>query len=477
MSNDLTAPSGDLRPRPPQWRAKAEASPRRRRPAFAYFTSQRGNLAVLTALLMLPIAGGLSLAGDLANGFLVNRSLQNAADSAALAAATGADLSQDKGSPAVYAYQREALAVAAKYGFVNGANNVTVTATTITNAQNATCPASATQCFQVTVSKTIPLYFASALGFRGNATLNGESALKVSATAVAAPAIGAQNVCVLALDPTSTQSATADVTGGATVLDKCSLWDDSADGAAFTMTGGSFTAQAAYVVGGFTMSGGAINLTSPTSVQTQQSSMPDPFTGLYLANSVSTLVGQSCPSANKGLNINTNTTLQPGVYCNTLNISSGTVTLSQGTYIIQGGKFSVSGGSLSGSNVTIILTCDTPPCTSSSHYATATLTGGTTNLSAPTSGSWSGMLFYQDYNDPASNKDKDSLTGGSNTLEGALYFPTHQLTYTGGAASAPCTEIVAWTVTFTGGGTVGYNCAAAGVAVIGDAGVKLALVQ
>lgn len=451
----------------------------RRLSPFVYFGSRRGNVAVLTAMLMLPIAGALSLAGDLANGFLVNRSLQNAADSAALAAATGGDVGQDRGTPALYAYQREALAVASKYGFVDGSNNVTVTSTTVNNAQNPNCPAAVTQCFQVTVSKTIPLYFASAVGYHGNATLNGDAALKVSATALATPVIGAQSVCVLALDPTSTQSATADVTGGATVLNNCSLWDDSAAGAAFTLTGGSFTAQAAYVVGGFTNTGptGDLTLTSPTSVQTQQSSMADPFLGLYATNNVSTLVNQPCPSANKGRNINTNTTLQPGVYCNTLNVSNGTVTLTDGVYIIQGGKFQVSGGSVSGRNVTIILTCAVQPCTSSSSYAIATLTAGTTNLSAPTSGIWSGMLFYQDFNDPASNRDKDSLTGGANTLEGALYFPTQQLAYTGGTASAPCTEIVAWTVTFTGGGTVGYNCAGAGVVAIGAGGVKLALVQ
>jgi Flp pilus assembly protein TadG len=465
MSNKSTKPSAGL------WRRLS------RSPA-GYFGSRRGNVAVLTALLMLPIAGALSLAGDLANGFMVNRSLQNAADSAALAAATGGDLAQDSGSPALYAYQREALAVASKYGFVDGANNVAVTSTTVTNAQNPSCPVSVTQCFQVTVSKTIPLYFASAVGFKGNATLNGDSALKVSATALATPVLGAQNVCVLALDPTSTQSATADVTGGATVLDKCSLWDDSAAGAAFVMTGGSFTAQAAYVVGGSTMTGGAIILTSPTAVQTQQSSMADPFTALYATNGVSTLVNQSCPSANKGVNVSSGAkTLQPGVYCNSLSISGGTATLSAGVYVIQGGKISVSGGSLTGSGVTIILTCAVQPCTSSSSYATATLTGGTTNLSAPTSGAWSGMLLYQDSNDPTSNKDKDSLTGGANTLEGALYFPTQQLTYTGGPASAPCTEIVAWTVTFTGGGTVGYNCAGAGVVAIGAGGIKLALVQ
>jgi Flp pilus assembly protein TadG len=441
----------------------------------AYFVSGRGNVAIMSALLMVPFVGGLSLAGDLATAFLANRSMQNAADSAAIAAATNGDVAdKDGGSPALYMYQREALAVAAKYGFTNGVGNVTVATTTVTNAQNANCPSSVTQCFQVTVSKLIPLYFSAIVGYRGNATLNGGPALKISSTAIATPYRGASDACVLALDPTHTQTASADVTGGATVLQNCSMQVDSSDPAAFVMTGGSLTAQAVDVVGGYSRSGGTLTATLNTYV----ASVADPFSGLYSANDVSTLTDESCPQANKNVNISQSTTLSQGVYCGGLNVSSGTVTFSPGVYIIQGGKLQVSGGSASGTGVTFILTCGSPPCSSSSNnWATAQLTGGTSNFSAPTSGVWSGMLFYQDYNDTAGNNDKDSLTGGANTLEGALYFPTQPLTYTGGAAAAPCTEIVAWTVTFTGGGTIGYSCAGAGVAVIGNGGVKLALVQ
>jgi Flp pilus assembly protein TadG len=467
-------------PEPPDRRGRAAISKagiwrRLRQTGGAYLAGRRGNVAVMSALLMVPFVGSLSLAGDLAIGFLTNRSMQNAADSAALAAATNGDATHtDSGSPAVYMYQREALAVASRYGFTGGAANVTVTTTTVTNAQNANCPASVAQCFQVTISKLIPLYLSSLVGYGGNATLNGRPALRVASTAIAAPYQGAANFCVLALDPSHDTAASADVTGGNTVLQNCSMQVNSSNASAFTMTGGSLTAQAVDIVGAYSRSGGsllaALNVYAP--------SISDPYTGLYATNDVNSLVTQNCPVANNHVNISQSKTISPGVYCGGLNISGGTVVLSPGVYILQGGKFSVSGGIASGAGVTVILTCGSPPCsTTSSGWATASLTGGISNFSAPTTGPWAGMLFYQDYHDPTGNNDKDSLTGGLNTLNGALYFPTQPLTYTGGTASAPCTEIVAWTVTFTGGGTIGYNCAGMGVAAIGNSGVKLALVQ
>jgi hypothetical protein len=240
------------------------------------------------------------------------------------------------------------------------------------------------------------------------------------------------------------------------------------------MTGGSLTAQAVDIVGAYSHSGGTLL----AALNTYAPSVSDPYSGLYATNGVNSLVTQNCLATNRNVNVSQSKTLSPGVYCGGLNISGGTVVLSPGVYILQGGKFSVSGGIVSGVGVTFILTCSSPPCSSTSGgWATASLTGGVSNFSAPTSGSWAGMLFYQDYDDPTGNNDKDSLTGGLNTLNGVLYFPTQPLTYTGGLAAAPCTEIVAWTVTFTGGGTVGFNCAGMGVAAIGNSGVKLALVQ
>src|SRR5665811_151873 len=87
---------------------------------------QRGNIAVMMAFLLPILVGGLGLGFEVSNWYLQTRAMQNAADSAAIAAATNA-------SPN---YDVEAKAVAAKfYGFVDGTNNVTVKP-----LKNVTCP-------------------------------------------------------------------------------------------------------------------------------------------------------------------------------------------------------------------------------------------------------------------------------------------------------------------------------------------------
>jgi Flp pilus assembly protein TadG len=87
---------------------------------------QRGTIAVMMAFLFPILIAGFGLGYEITNWFLQTRSMRNAADAAAIAAASnGSDN-----------YNVEATAVAAQYGFVNGSNNVTVTASTA-----AACPA------------------------------------------------------------------------------------------------------------------------------------------------------------------------------------------------------------------------------------------------------------------------------------------------------------------------------------------------
>ncbi len=69
----------------------------------AFLADRRGNVAVLTALMLIPIVGALSLGGELGVWFFMNRSMQNAADSSAIAAAT-------TGSTTTTVYQPEASA-------------------------------------------------------------------------------------------------------------------------------------------------------------------------------------------------------------------------------------------------------------------------------------------------------------------------------------------------------------------------------
>jgi Flp pilus assembly protein TadG len=411
-----------------------------------------GAVGILGALVLPALLVTLGLAVEYGNGLLNNVRDQRVADNAAFAAAT------------VYQQNSNASLASVVDGIaaLDGLSASNISANLVASPSG-----NGLQSVKVTVTTQSPLLLSQALG----SSLN---ALTTSATAYAE--LGPGDDCVLALDPGSTGKP-AQITGG-TVNLNCGLQANSSSSQAFNSTGGTFTADTIDVVGQ-TSIGGTVHAT----ITQGAPSIADPFSGLFAANSVGSLTNQSCPSVNKGVHFNSDATVTPPttgqVYCNGLTISGGTVTFQPGVYIIQGGTLSVSNGTLQGTGVTIILTCGTPPCTSSSSsWAQLSLTGGTTNLAAPTSGAWSGMLFYQDpTNSTDAGKDKNSITGGGNSLEGVLYFPNETTDFTGGSSAASCTEIITYDIDFTGGGTVNHNnCVSAGIKGFG-AGGSVRLIQ
>jgi Flp pilus assembly protein TadG len=79
------------------------------------FRDSRGNIGVMTAILIIPVVGALGLATEASGWFLVDRAEQSAADSAALAAAANNDAANGGTG-----YVSEAKAVASNYGFTDG---------------------------------------------------------------------------------------------------------------------------------------------------------------------------------------------------------------------------------------------------------------------------------------------------------------------------------------------------------------------
>jgi Flp pilus assembly protein TadG len=147
-----------------------------------------------------------------------------------------------------------------------------------------------------------------------------------------------------------------------------------------------------------------------------------------------------CDSTGVSIGNNQNQTINPGVYCGAINITGhATLTMNPGLYIITTGGLSVGGqATLNGSGVTIYLQTNS-----------ASLSGGAaTNLTAPTSGPWQGILFYQDRSDTTSA----SLVGGSGQLmTGVLYFPSTHIDYTGGnATTAQNVTIISDTLNIVG---------------------------
>src|SRR3984893_10549208 len=81
--------------------------------AARFRKDRRGTAAILFALSMPMLIGGLGLGFEVSNGYMTQRGMQNAADAAVLAAASNAGSN----------YDVEGKAVAAQYGFTNGISN------------------------------------------------------------------------------------------------------------------------------------------------------------------------------------------------------------------------------------------------------------------------------------------------------------------------------------------------------------------
>jgi hypothetical protein len=155
---------------------------------------------------------------------------------------------------------------------------------------------------------------------------------------------------------------------------------------------------------------------------------------------------------------------------------TGNAALGAGVYYVSGGLFSISGnGSVTGNNVTIVLF----------NNASVSITDTpNVQLSAPTAGTWKGILFWQDKAStscPPCTSDTISGTAATSFLTGALYFPQGNFTFAGNNTSN-CTVLIANTVTFqeNPGITPMLNaagCAAAGVTPPSNGSGAIALVE
>jgi hypothetical protein len=364
----------------------------------------------------------LGLGIDVGYEEYVKTRMQTAADAAAVGGAQ--ELRASGSTNLVTAAKGDAAA----NGFTDGSKGVAITVNNPPATGYSTANSSAVE---VLISKNVPTFFMGMIGI---------SSGTVRARAVAL--LGSGTSCFYALDPSA--SGAFSVSGGVNVQVNCGIMVDSSSSTAMSVSGGS-TATATYIdlTGKATVSGGSTVSPAPVTGVAASSdplaSLPKPSVGGC------TYTGKSVSGAT--------VTLSPGTYCAGISISGGSkVTFNPGTYILKGGGLSLSGGStLTGSGVTFFNTAAT-----GYGYGPISLSGGTTvTLSAPTTGSLAGILFFQDSSVGAGAAS--SFSGGASAiLNGTLYFPTTGLSYSGGSSSA-YTIIVADTVNFSGGATLNNN--------------------
>ncbi|OLE34749.1 MAG: hypothetical protein AUG47_00395 [Alphaproteobacteria bacterium 13_1_20CM_3_64_12] len=359
---------------------------------------ERGAISVIMGVLMIPLVGALAIGFEVSNWYMTTRDMQNAADAAAVAAATNAKSN----------YDIEAKAVAARYGFVDGANSITVAA-----SNTAACPGGTNTCYSVTITGFVPLLMSQIVGFQGDAIVNGTREKRLSSVAVAKAATQPEELCMVAL-------------------------------------AGSGAAQGIRTNGAPVANMNGCNVMSNTNAQCNGS---DLGAGFGLAHGTSSGCGVTCPAG-------TSSYPQESKHGNSYSVAatnqlSGTLSLSNGNnfrcgdqmltadtvintplgstdpavLIIENGQLDLNGHTLrtsTGSAVTLVFSgTPDPPGLTYLHAPTDNTngSGGVLDIAAPKLGPWSGVAIYQD---PSLTTGVDvSAAGNSPTwnITGLVYMP------------------------------------------------------
>jgi Flp pilus assembly protein TadG len=172
-------------------------------------------------------------------------------------------------------------------------------------------------------------------------------------------------------------------------------------------------------------------------------------------------------------------TISPGTYCNFNTSNVSTLTMQPGLYVITTTFSTNSGSTINGNGVTIYLANGVIANSGNYTYVSGGATpygvgnGTTMNISAPTSGTYSGIAIW-DGNSSSSTPDTFTFGGGaSSSFSGTIYAPNTNLVLgNGSGTSTMSSSIVANTIMVLGGSTIqnGYNAGNGA----GSGGVNLA---
>lgn len=432
----------------------------------------------MMALLMIPIAGSIAYAVEQGSWIYFQRSMQNAADVAALAAASNNNSESIGGLPS---YEVEARAAARNSGYVDGTDNTTVDATPID------CPAGTTAgatCYAATIETVLPLTFSSVLGYLGSEALGSGRGQRVVARAIATTAGGGgtADICVLAL---SSAGTSFNSNGGPKPdMAGCSIMSNG------NMTCNGHNLGATYGIAAGTNSGcGETSISNAAPIS-------DPY-----ASKAANIPTNTCSSYNlltksgSKYNVAAANQISAGwtgskTICGDAQLTSDvTLTGANTTLVVQNGRFDLNGHTIktaTGASATILFSGTNN--VTYSHYPTSMSGGGTIDIAAPTSGTWSGVAMYVDPS--ITNNVSFTYSGNDPTwdISGLVYFPKADVTFSGAvnksATGAACFVLVSYTVLVNGTANIFANntgCTSAGLTPpgesIGGAGTREKLVQ
>jgi hypothetical protein len=417
--------------------------------------SEAGQALVFAALGLVCLLGFVGLGVDMGILRYEKRLQQTAADAAAIASATNLGLG---------GVQAAGLAASGANSFTDntgggacanssntalGSINVTICngpqALTINGFAVPAGPHSGNLSYvEAVVTVVQPTYFMKIFGVNKQTVI-----ARAVATNYSGATKGSNNYnCLITLGPPKSSIEGVNINGSAILnAPTCGISDNgnyNTQGNALTVKAGSFGVSGSKNVSG---PGGSVTCYSGQTSCPEYgvSATPNPLASLTPPCSPCTATGSISVSGGGTY------TESPGVYSSITIDGTGkkgapSVTFSPGIYVVTGGNFTLKGNaSLIGSGVMFYFT----------NGATFDASGGGNVLdiqfTPPTSGTYQGILFYQnptDTNGPKLGGDNNSNFGG------ILYFPGAQLTFFGNNVTYSSGMVIADAVSLSGNPTV-----------------------
>lgn len=412
---------------------------------YRLIRDRAGSLATMTALLMPVLIGAAGLASDSVQWTLVRRAMQRQADSAALAGAYA--LSQSR-----------PVSDTVRADLTKNSNFTLSADPIIENAPTIGPFAGNAKVVRVRLTSVSRLPFSS---------LFMRSGLAVSVEA-SAGLVADGEFCILALDSGNSLGITN--SGNTTINAGCGMHSNSSGEPAINGQGSAdIFASPVSAVGNVDNRSNVFR--AGTTFQPFTVNQPDPFAGL--ADPAFTTRNTS-----GDVNSNQNRNFTPGVYRG-MDIQ-GTANLAPGTYFIDGRS---SGNNLNknlgfnvgsqgrvtctacvgGLGVTIVLTMSSPPASGESNLVAGMKinAGAVINLPAPDTGTYKGVLVYQDRRATTMGEEININGNSGAMLRGVIYTPKSQMRFNGNTGmNINCMQLVAHRFVFTGNSSISNVCPA-----------------
>lgn len=416
--------------------------------------SRQGSAAFATAIALVPLIGVVALGAEAGSWYVTHKDAQNAADAAAYSGALRLACTIAGASCDTQSVDYRGKEFAAQNGFCNSSPKdstpypdtqcpsslptrvsraVQIDIGTYNAGTFTTPPTGNGNAVRARVTQQQPAYLSAVLGL---------TTVNIPAQAIALVQLPSK-VCALALGPNPTAGSGALKISGSSSNNGtgCPVMSDASVQFASTP---SFTGSGWAVFGA---TGCSPTSTCANPGVTHNYFMPpamNPLQGLDTASFNTRTSPSTKPcggNVTNGQTCSLNPNSASGVYSDLKVNSGGTVTFAPGTYFFYNATITF-GGTVSGTGVTLVLLGN----------SSLTINGGSVNLAAPTTNSFSSALNGVLIDDQSSA----SVNIGGNgviKLAGAMYFPKADVSFGGATqpANTTCSSVVAKTLNLSGG--------------------------